>query len=151
MATKVVEFVDTFLVFVARGRTPPFIHLFHHIFTACYAFLGVTYSYPWAHMSAFTNLGVHSIMYFYFFVQGCSIFPTWLRNAFCKSLRVPIQVLQNIQHFYMTTLTISFLPFLNVAPMPFKYGMVFALIMYGSYVFLFGKMLWKTLIKKKQQ
>eukprot|EP00922_Rhytidocystis_sp_ex-Travisia-forbesii_P062813 GHVS01093375.1.p1 GENE.GHVS01093375.1~~GHVS01093375.1.p1 ORF type:complete len:353 (+),score=35.68 GHVS01093375.1:161-1219(+) len=63
--TKVLEFGDTILL-ILKKKPLSFLHVYHHIVTALFCLHSQLVEASFGHFFAIFNLGIHSIMYFYY-------------------------------------------------------------------------------------
>ena len=129
--SKIVEFGDT--LFLTLRKAPlTFLHVWHHLTVAIYAWFGGVDRSSQIHWFIAMNLAVHSIMYTYFMLKGFGInIPSFIA-----------QVITSLQlgQFAMSLLCIV------VAGLSLRFGeecyttkemVAFGSVIYGSYFLLF--------------
>ena len=131
VVSKIVEFGDT--LFLTLRKAPlTFLHVWHHLTVAVYAWFGGVDRSSQIHWFIAMNLAVHSIMYTYFMLKGFGInIPSFIA-----------QVITSLQlgQFAMSLLCIV------VAGLSLRFGeecyttkemVAFGSVIYGSYFLLF--------------
>ena len=136
--SKIFELGDTILILL-RGRQLRFIQYYHHLITLLYCWYSHQYNQYNSSNEMFSimNFFIHSIMYSWYFLSSLNI-----RTS--KLIKNIISILQTIQMFlgmYIIIICVYYGDWFNKD----KYNSSFALIMYGSYIYLFGKMLYKNI------
>jgi len=142
--SKFPELLDTFFI-VIHKKNLIFLHWYHHITVLLYCWHSyVTYS-PAGIFFAVMNYGVHAIMYGYYFLMAIKMKPAWL-NAMC------ITAAQISQMVVGVALTIAaFYYYYTEGPIKCKIqkqNNIAALLMYGSYLFLFAQFFVTRYFKK---
>lgn len=126
--TKPVEFVDSILLTCRNsgGRLPPFIHVYHHLFTSIMCAWAVRRTYVTGVVYAVMNMAVHVVMYMYFAVSCYTKVSPTRRTAVTA-----MQVAQMVVGFAYSMYVYDPLE-------PVSAGFV---ALYASFVVLFGKLL----------
>jgi hypothetical protein len=143
--SKIVEFGDT--LFLTLRKAPlTFLHVWHHLTVAVYAWFGGVDRSSLIHWFIAMNLAVHAIMYTYFTLKGFGVnIPSFLA-----------QVITSLQlaQFAMSLLCIV------VAGVSLWFGeecyttkemIVFSSILYGSYLLLFLNFFYRRYIAPKRK
>jgi hypothetical protein len=127
------ELLDTFFI-VVHKKPLIFLHWYHHISVLLYCWYSYVQKSPVGIVFCAMNYGVHSLMYFYYFLMAIHRKPGWL-NAFW------ITVAQISQMIVGVTVTILGWYLMVHSPqegcMLTRDNNTAALIMYGSYLALF--------------
>tara|TARA_Y100000768_G_C23985609_1_gene688640 strand:+ start:1130 stop:1888 length:759 start_codon:yes stop_codon:yes gene_type:complete len=139
-ATKCLEWGDTVFL-ILRKKPIIFLHWYHHLVTYLFCWHGTMYSYKSDATGVYfcaMNLFVHFIMYGYYALSSINIrLPySWI-----------ITVLQTIQMFIGVFLLL-YTPFCKDSWSNNWFGNIFGSIMYGSYTYLFSKILINKLSHK---
>jgi hypothetical protein len=139
--TKPLEWIDTVFL-VLRKRRVIFLHWFHHLATALYCVHATIYSAvaeTTGVQFATVNLLVHGIMYLYYALTGAGY-----RDQL-KSIAVYINAFQTIQMFAGICFAARSL---WMCPQTWAlnwHGMLLAFAMYGVYLYMFTKMLYRRI------
>ena len=129
--SKIVEFGDT--LFLTLRKAPlTFLHVYHHLTVAIYAWFGGVDRSSVIQWFIVMNLAVHSIMYTYFMLKGCGI-------------NIPSFVAQVITSLQLAQFAMGLLCILIAAVRLWlgeecyttKEMITFGSIIYGSYLLLF--------------
>lgn len=91
---KITDFMDTiFIVLRKKSSQISFLHLYHHIVIASFTYLGIRFA-PGGHplLLVIVNSFVHSIMYFYYFLN--SINPEVKKSIWWKKYITQVQLIQ---------------------------------------------------------
>lgn len=130
--SKIPEFGDTFFLMIHK-KNIMFLHWYHHISVLlCCWHSGVSKA-PTGLFFGTMNYGVHSIMYFYYFLMATKSKPKWFNPQWITGLQL-------MQMFFGTGLSVlSFVTQLREGDACWSKptSNTAALIMYGSYFFLF--------------
>ena len=149
------ELLDTFFI-VIHKKPLIFLHWYHHVSVLLYCWHSYVYKAPAGILFVVMNYFVHAIMYFYYFLMAAKIKPKWFHPA------VYITTLQITQMIVgvMATILSNYLFFIKQSQNCFldRSNTIAALIMYGSYLFLFFQFFLgryssssSIIISKKQQ
>ncbi|KAJ1849885.1 Fatty acyl-CoA elongase/Polyunsaturated fatty acid specific elongation enzyme [Coemansia sp. RSA 2703] len=149
--TKWLEFTDT--VFLALKKKPlQFLHVYHHTLTMvlCFTQLNGLTSVSWVVITL--NLFVHVIMYFYYFLASCSIYPWW--KKYVTTLQITQFIIDLGFVYFCTYQLIASRYYPKVLPC---YGdcagteeaAVFGCALLSSYLLLFIQFFQRTYSKKK--
>ena len=126
--TNTSELIDTLFIVIHKKKLI-FLHWYHHITVLLYCWHSYVTKTPSGLFFVVMNYGVHSIMYFYYFLMAIKIRPPWA---------MMVTTLQISQMVVGVILTI--LGFVYVGTDQCWIGHdnnVAAFVMYGSYLFLF--------------
>ncbi|KAJ2514094.1 Fatty acyl-CoA elongase/Polyunsaturated fatty acid specific elongation enzyme [Coemansia sp. RSA 2049] len=150
--TKWLEFTDT--AFLALKKKPlQFLHVYHHTLTMvlCFTQLNGTTSVSWVVITL--NLFVHVIMYFYYFLASCSIYPWW--KKYVTTLQI-VQFVIDLGFVYFCTYQLiasryypNVLPFLGTCAGT-EEAAIFGCALLSSYLLLFIQFFQRTYSKRKQ-
>lgn len=139
LLSKIFELGDTILILL-RGRNLRFIQYYHHLITLLYCW----YSHQnnqynsTNELFGIMNFFIHSIMYSWYFLSSINI-----RTS--KLVKNLISILQTIQMFMGIQIVIIPIVYGNWFNLD-KFNCLFAITMYGSYIYLFTKMVYNNLI-----
>ncbi|KAJ1661884.1 Fatty acyl-CoA elongase/Polyunsaturated fatty acid specific elongation enzyme [Coemansia sp. RSA 1813] len=150
--TKWIEFTDT--VFLALKKKPlQFLHVYHHTLTMvlCFTQLNGTTSVSWVVITL--NLFVHVVMYFYYFLASCSIYPWW--KKYVTTLQI-VQFIIDLGFVYFCTYQLiasryypNTLPFLGTCAGT-EEAAIFGCALLSSYLLLFIQFFQRTYSKRRQ-
>ena len=138
LISKIIELGDTILILL-RGRNLRFIQYYHHMITLLYCWYSHQYNQYNSSSELFCimNLFIHSIMYSWYFLSSINIRTSnFVKNS--------ISVLQTIQMFLGMGIIIVCIIYGNWLKLDIL-NSLFAIIMYGSYIVLFSKIVIKNL------
>lgn len=129
------ELFDTFFI-VIHKKPLMFLHWYHHISVLLFTWHAYVNNSPTGAFFIAMNYGVHAMMYFYYFLMAVRMKPKWFNPIW-------ITVAQISQMFVGVFLTILTTYILHVEEredcLMRKDINQSALVMYGSYLFLFCK------------
>ena len=136
--SKIFELGDTILILL-RGRNLRFIQYYHHMITLIYCWYSHQYNQYNSSSELFCimNLFIHSIMYSWYFLSSINIRTSNL-------VKNSISILQTIQMFLGMGIIIVCIIYGNWLKLDII-NSLFAIIMYGSYIVLFSKIVIKNL------
>ncbi|KAJ1799159.1 Fatty acyl-CoA elongase/Polyunsaturated fatty acid specific elongation enzyme [Coemansia sp. RSA 2399] len=150
--TKWIEFTDT--LFLALKKKPlQFLHVYHHTLTMvlCFTQLNGITSVSWVVITL--NLFVHVVMYFYYFLASCSIYPWW--KKYVTTLQIT-QFIIDLGFVYFCTYQLiasryypNTLPFLGTCAGT-EEAAIFGCALLSSYLLLFIQFFQRTYSKRKQ-
>ena len=131
--SKFPELIDTFFI-VVHKKPLIFLHWYHHITVLLYCWHSYVTKAPAGIFFVVMNYAVHAIMYFYYFLMAVGKKPKAFKAVY-------ITLAQISQMVVGVALTVMGCYLLWVNPVPNCYltpdNNVAALLMYGSYLFLF--------------
>eukprot|EP00696_Hemimastix_kukwesjijk_P002067 gnl/Hemi2/12527_TR4271_c0_g1_i1.p1 gnl/Hemi2/12527_TR4271_c0_g1~~gnl/Hemi2/12527_TR4271_c0_g1_i1.p1 ORF type:complete len:282 (-),score=83.76 gnl/Hemi2/12527_TR4271_c0_g1_i1:82-927(-) len=78
MISKFAELFDTFFL-VFRKKPIIFLHWYHHVTVLLYCWMVMYVQLPVGNLFGVMNAGIHSVMYFYYFLDACGHRPSWGR------------------------------------------------------------------------
>lgn len=141
--SKPLEFGDT-LILALKKKPVVFLHLYHHLTVALYCWHAQYANIPFAHPFAVMNLGIHSVMYFYY--AAGALVP---RHPILRTLRPFITQSQTLQ------MLIGFYVAIKVILNPENGGLNdqqlsnawYSLVMYCTYVYLFANFYLENYVK----
>jgi elongation of very long chain fatty acids protein 6 len=146
--SKFPELLDTFFI-VIHKKPVIFLHWYHHVSVLLYCWHSYVTKAPTGIVFCVMNYAVHAIMYFYYFLMAVHMKP----KAFQAVYITAAQISQMVVGVMITTIGCYLLwvegppdncwltPDNNVA----------ALVMYGSYLFLFLEFFWQRYNKKSKK
>jgi elongation of very long chain fatty acids protein 6 len=146
--SKFPELFDTFFI-VIHKKPVIFLHWYHHVSVLLYCWHSYVTKAPTGIVFCVMNYAVHAIMYFYYFLMAVHMKP----KAFQAVYITAAQISQMVVGVIITTIGCYLLwvegppdncwltPDNNVA----------ALVMYGSYLFLFLEFFWQRYNKKSKK
>jgi len=131
--SKFPELIDTFFI-VIHKKPLIFLHWYHHITVLLYCWHSYATKAPAGIFFVVMNYAVHSIMYFYYFLMAVGMKP----KAFKAVYITMAQISQMVVGVSLTVIG-CYLLWFNPQPNCFLTpdNNVAALVMYGSYLFLF--------------
>jgi elongation of very long chain fatty acids protein 6 len=131
--SKFFELFDT-VILVARNKPVNFLHWYHHVTVLAFTWFAVEYQYSPGYMFAVVNCFVHSVMYDYYMVRAYGIKLNYDRAV------TRIQILQMVFGIIVNSVWV-WQWFQNPAACPARSAEIMigcAVVMYGSYFFLFA-------------
>lgn len=131
--SKFFELVDTLLLIVKNPVRPvPFLHWYHHMTVLAFSWYAGVYRYTLGYWFGAINCFVHTVMYFYYFLTELGYRPSWA---------ILITIIQIVQMFIGIALNIVWAKeWMSGSDCNCRNptGMIVAaVIMYGSYLYLF--------------
>jgi elongation of very long chain fatty acids protein 6 len=129
------ELIDTFFI-VIHKKPLIFLHWYHHVTVLLYCWHAYVTKAPTGLFFIVMNYGVHSIMYGYYFLMAMKLKPSWM-NAMVITVA---QISQMIVGVIVTALGFYYAAQAkanNQKCLTEPRNNFAALIMYGSYLFLF--------------
>ena len=139
MWSKFLELFDTTLIILSKKKLI-FLHWYHHMATLMYCWDAFILHNPSGSIFGCMNLSVHTIMYAYYAATYFGRLP--------NGLRVVITSLQLLQMVVGVVAVITHLQCDNTEG-ALKTNSQYALAMYFSYFFLFGKLFYDSYVVKK--
>jgi len=145
--SKFPELIDTFFIIIHK-KPLILLHWYHHISVLAYCWHSYVTKAPPGIIFCAMNYAVHAIMYFYYFLMAVKRKPKWFNSMY-------ITVAQISQMVVGVTVTILgfVLPRFHRGPecnMKTENN-VAAMIMYGSYLFLFLQFFFQRYSGKKDK
>lgn len=128
--SKFFEFFDT-TILVLRKKPVCFLHWFHHATVLLYCWDAYAHTQPSGIWFIAMNYCVHSVMYFYYFLTACGIYPKW------AGFVTTIQILQMFVGMLITFIHYYILSHTNWICYGSISNLHFAMAMYFSYFMLF--------------
>ena len=144
--SKILEFGDTFFIVLRKSRLI-FLHWYHHVSTLMYSWYcfskGVSGQVHWLGCQ---NYFVHSIMYSYYTLTSGGVHLP-------ATIALLITILQLLQMFIGISINLTFYAYHNhFDKIDYDAGVVwYGLLMYSSYVILFGNYFINRYIRKKDK
>ena len=126
------ELLDTFFI-VIHKKPLIFLHWYHHISVLLYCWHAYVTKAPGGIFFATMNYGVHSIMYFYYFLMAVKCKPKWFNSIWITVS----QISQMVVGVTVTVLGFVLAPTYDKECALKPDNNKAALIMYGSYLMLF--------------
>lgn len=141
--SKVIEFGDT--IFVILRKSPlMFLHWYHHLTVLIYTWYGIRRLSEFCLWFAGMNYFVHTLMYTYYaFSASGRKFPAFIAQA--------ITLLQMSQMFFGIIINFLSLKKYEEFDCDVNYGMAYmGLVIYSSYLVLFGNFFFHRYIRRKK-
>lgn len=142
--TQCRELLDTFFI-VIHKKNLIFLHWYHHISVLLYCWHSYVTKAPTGIIFSCMNYAVHALMYFYYFLMAVKLKPKWFNPVW-------ITVAQIAQMVVGVAVTISGWYIMKTKPEGCalsKENNLAALVMYGSYLFLFLQFFFGRYFAKK--
>ena len=139
--SKFPELIDTFFI-VIHKKPLIFLHWYHHISVLLYCWHSYVTKAPTGIIFCAMNYAVHAIMYFYYFLMAARMKPKFFNAMYITTAQISQMIVGVIVTIYGCYLlwvkkvspeTCWLTPENNFA----------ALLMYGSYLFLFLQFFWQ--------
>jgi hypothetical protein len=127
--SKYFELIDTAFL-TLRGKPVSFLHWYHHATVLAFCWHSVVWESPTGLIFCVMNYFVHSIMYFYYYLMAEGIKVSWGK---CVTV---MQILQMVFGIATIVAQVYLKCTVKNADAPLQ-NMVFAVIIYGSYLVLF--------------
>ncbi|GAB5035515.1 fatty-acyl elongase [Nannochloropsis oceanica] len=143
--SKVIELLDTLFVCL-KGRTPIFLHWYHHVTVLSFTWTAYAARHPGVYFIAM-NYTVHAVMYSYYFLMAINAKPKWLNPMYITFLQISQMV---------AGVVITLCGFHYIARDPSTCGVVphvlyFQGLIYGSYLYLFLEFLIKRFFSSSKK
>lgn len=139
--SKFPELIDTFFI-VIHKKPLIFLHWYHHISVLLYCWHSYVTKAPTGIIFCVMNYAVHAIMYFYYFLMAARMKPKFFHAIYITTAQISQMIVGVIVTIYgcyllwiqkVSSTTCWLTPENNFA----------ALLMYGSYLFLFLQFFWQ--------
>ena len=141
------ELLDTFFI-VIHKKPLIFLHWYHHISVLLYCWHAYVSKNPIGIVFVVMNYAVHSIMYFYYFLMAVKCKPKWFNSIWITVS----QISQMVVGVTVTCANVAIISSMAKAGKECnakRENNVAAMIMYGSYLFLFLEFFFKRYAVKK--
>jgi hypothetical protein len=130
------ELLDTFFIVIHKKKLI-LLHWYHHVSVLLYCWHSYVTKAPLGILFCVMNYGVHSIMYFYYFLMAMQWKPKWFNPVIITGAQIS-QMMVGVA----STAAANYLLFVKLNPAEDVCYMgtennVAALVMYGSYLLLF--------------
>lgn len=139
--SKFAELIDT--VFIVVHKKPLILlHWWHHISVLLYCWLAFQTKTPSYSIFGSVNACVHSVMYFYYFLMAVKMKPKWFAPIWITAFQLAqmvVGVSLNLATFYYY--------FTDDSCYVQKPALWACLLMYGSYLYLFGEFFYKRYVR----
>mmetsp|Transcript_59023 Transcript_59023/g.144415 ORF Transcript_59023/g.144415 Transcript_59023/m.144415 type:complete len:303 (+) Transcript_59023:202-1110(+) len=137
--SKFPELLDTFFI-VIHKKPLIFLHWYHHVSVLLYCWHAYVTKNPIGIVFVVMNYGVHSIMYFYYFLMAVKCKPKWFNSIWITVA----QISQMVVGVTVTVMNVAVPPLYTKGECHVKPENNYAaMIMYGSYLFLFLQFFFK--------
>jgi len=145
--SKLAELFDTFFIIVHK-KPLLLLHWYHHVSVLLYCWFFLIYTAPPGIYFCLMNYGVHTIMYFYYFLMSAKMKPKWLK----PQVLTLIQIFQMIVGSVITFAGI-YINIMNTDPHCFTkpINALPTLVMYVSYFGLFVKFFFDRYYRGKKE
>ncbi|CAG7733460.1 unnamed protein product [Allacma fusca] len=143
--SKVVELGDTFFV-ILRKQPLILLHWYHHASVLVYTWFSIDANDPAHRWYMAMNTGIHSLMYNYYALRAMGI-NVPRKFALCLTTA---QILQMLMGFYVNLYSVFAKQIGWDCPRR-NSNIVFALLMYGSYLVLFVNFFYNSYLTPKKQ
>lgn len=141
--SKIPELFDTFFI-IARKKTLIFLHWYHHATVLMYSFYLYKDRLAGGAYYGTMNFTVHAIMYSYYTLSAMKI-------RVPKFVNILITTLQTLQMFIGVFVTVYLYFQLDNPQCPIhSKNLLSAMLMYSTYLYLFGEFFVKTYILKRK-
>jgi len=130
--SKIPEFGDTFFIVIHKKKLM-FLHWYHHISVLLCCWHSFVSKAPTGLFFGTMNYGVHSIMYFYYFLMAIRAKPKWFNPQWITGL----QIAQMFAGTFLSVLAFATQIQQKDACWSKPSSNVASLLMYGSYFILF--------------
>lgn len=140
------ELLDTFFI-VVHKKPLIFLHWYHHISVLLYSWHAYVFKAPAGLFFVAMNYGVHAIMYFYYFLMAVKMKPKWFNSMWITVAQISQMVVGVAVTSLSVTVHMQGVPECTIKPEN-NYA---ALVMYGSYLFLFLQFFFKRYTAKPKQ
>lgn len=145
--SKFPELIDTFFIVIHKKKLI-FLHWYHHISVLLYCWHSYVTKAPTGIVFCAMNYAVHSIMYFYYFLMAVRMKPKWLNPV----VITVAQISQMVVGVAVTVLGWYVMLYENIPGCSMTTdNNLAALVMYGSYLFLFLEFFFQRYSVKKQK
>lgn len=129
--SKFAELIDT-LFLILRKRPVNFLHWYHHTTVLAYTYFSMAVLTPPGAIFGVVNAGVHTVMYWYYFLAACGRRPSW------GKLVTVIQLSQMVVGITTASCWTYFYLSGDLCPIDHPRAYMFSsLALYGSYFALF--------------
>lgn len=131
--SKFPELIDTLFI-VIHKKNLIFLHWYHHISVLAYCWHSYVYKAPAGIVFCVMNYAVHALMYFYYFLMAIKAKPAWLKPVWITVAQISqmvVGVAVTVAGWYMMLVVKPEACWLTAD------NNTAALVMYGSYLFLF--------------
>jgi hypothetical protein len=131
--SKFPELIDTFFI-VIHKKPLILLHWYHHISVLLYCWHSYVFKAPAGIVFCVMNYAVHALMYFYYFLMAVKLKPKWLKPVWITVAQISqmvVGVAVTVAGWYMMLVVKPEACWLTAD------NNLAALVMYGSYLFLF--------------